>query len=53
MYNNILLYIIIMMNNMIDISRKYSLNDFNNIIFNGFDFNVNEQVLKIISELAG
>ena len=41
------------MNNMIDISRKYSLNDFNNIIFNGFDFNVNEQVLKIISELAG
>jgi len=31
---------------------KYSLNDINNIIFQGFDFKLPEETLKIISELA-
>jgi hypothetical protein len=33
-------------------NMKYSLNDINNIIFQGFDFKLPEETLKIISELA-
>ena len=31
---------------------KYSLDDFNNIIFNGFNYELPAETLKIISELA-
>lgn len=31
---------------------KYSLDDFNKIIFNGFDFNLSEETLRVISELS-
>jgi len=33
-------------------NMKYNLNDINNIIFQGFDFKLPEETLKIISELA-
>jgi len=31
---------------------KYTLNDFNNITFNGFNFVISDETIKIISELA-
>ena len=37
---------------MIKQNMKYNLSDINNIIFQGFDFELPEETLKIISELA-
>jgi len=32
--------------------NRYSLNDFNNLLFNGFDYKLPDEILQIISELA-
>jgi hypothetical protein len=37
---------------MTTLQRKYTLSDFNNIIINGFDYNLPEATVKIISKLA-
>ena len=37
---------------MINMNMKYTLNDFNNITFNGFNFVISDETIKIISELA-
>jgi hypothetical protein len=37
---------------MATLATRYNLTDFNNITFDGFDFNLPEETVKIISELA-
>ena len=32
--------------------QKYSIDDFNSILFQGFDFKLSDETLNIISELA-